>query len=238
VSRDRYRLAFDSVADVYESSRPGYAPDAIDWLATRLPFRHVLDLGAGTGKLTRQLVAAGADVVAVEPGPEMRAVFRRALPNVDVHEGSAEAIPLPDASVDTVTAGQAFHWFETTRALAEMHRVLRPGGGFALLWNRWDEDDELMRALNDAVPRMGGHDESAHAAIEASPLFTGLEERLFPHADEVESETAVARVSSISVVAAAEPADRERTLERVRELVGPGTVTFRMITSVLVADRV
>ena len=237
MSRDRYRLAFDSVADIYERARPGYAPEAIEWVAARLPFRRVLDLGAGTGKLTRQLVGAGADVVAVEPGPEMRAVFAQALPDVELREGSAEAIPLPDASVDTVTVAQAFHWFDTGPALTEMHRVLEPDGGFALLWNRWDEADELMRALDEAVPRKGGHNQDAYAALVATPLFSGLEERAFPHADQLDPETAVARVSSISRVAAAEPAEREEMLGHVRALVGTGTVTFRMITSVLIADR-
>src|SRR6478672_5677183 len=148
---DRYRLSFDSVAEVYERARPTYAPAAVAWIAEQLPFGRVLDLGAGTGKLTRQLVALGADVVAVEPGDEMRRVFRRVLPDVEVHAGGAEAIPLPDASVDTVTVAQAFHWFDRDAAFAEMHRVLRPGGGYAVLWNEDDHEDELMKAIDSVV---------------------------------------------------------------------------------------
>src|SRR3954470_12156443 len=91
VSRDDCKHAFEAVADVYERSRPGYAPDAVAWIAERLPFGRVLDLGAGTGKLTRQLAAVGADVVAVEPGDEMRAVLQRAVPDVEALAGTAEA---------------------------------------------------------------------------------------------------------------------------------------------------
>jgi ubiquinone/menaquinone biosynthesis C-methylase UbiE len=154
-----YALSFGSVAETYERARPPYAEEAVDWIVERLPARRVLDLAAGTGKLTRQLVARGADVVAVEPDPDMRAVFRRVLPDVEMREGFAEAIPLPDASVDAITVGQAFHWFDAERALAEMRRVLRPGGGFALLWNHWDKDDPLLgavdRLLQDVRPGFG-----------------------------------------------------------------------------------
>src|SRR6478672_11776732 len=125
VSDDRYRCSFDSVAEIYERTRPGYSDEALAFVAQRLPLKRVLDLGAGTGKLTRQLVALGADVVAVEPGDAMRAVLERVVPEAQVLAGSAEEIPLPDASVDTVTAAQAFHWFRTDEALAEMYRVLR-----------------------------------------------------------------------------------------------------------------
>jgi ubiquinone/menaquinone biosynthesis C-methylase UbiE len=148
---ERFRCSFDSVADVYERARPQYAPDALAWIAGELPLRRVLDLAAGTGKLTRQLAALGADVVAVEPGEDMRRVFAEALPGIELHAGSAEAIPLPDGSVDAVTVGQAFHWFRTADALAEIHRVLRPGGGFALLWNADDREDALMAALDAEV---------------------------------------------------------------------------------------
>lgn len=154
MSKDRYRLSFDTVADTYERTRPQYAAEALAFIAERLPLRQVLDLGAGTGKLTRQLVALATDVVAVEPGDAMRAVLERVVPEARALAGSAERIPLPDASIDVVTVGQAFHWFRADEALAEMHRVLRPGGGYALLWNRWDDDDPLLHELNDLIERL------------------------------------------------------------------------------------
>lgn len=147
---DRYRFSFETVAEQYERSRPPYADAAVEWVAERLgigPGRRVLDLAAGTGKLTRPLLALGADVVAVEPGDEMRGVLERALPGVEALVGVAERIPLSAGSVDAITVGQAFHWFSAGEALAEMHRVLRPGCGFGLLWNHWDEDDPLLGAV-------------------------------------------------------------------------------------------
>ncbi len=155
MSDARYARSFDGVAEQYERARPEYADEAVDWTVDRLglaPGSRVLDLAAGTGKLTRQLMRRGLDVVAVEPGDEMRRVLQRMLPEVEALAGTAEAIPLPEASVDAVTVGQAFHWFERDAALAEMARVLRPGGGIALLWNRWDEEDPLLSRV-DALLR-------------------------------------------------------------------------------------
>ena len=123
---------------------PGYPDEAVAWVAERLgigPGRDVLDLAAGTGKLTRQLVPLGARIVAVEPIDAMRAELERAVPAVEALAGTAEAIPLPDGSVDAVTCAQAFHWFRADEAVREIRRVLRPGGGLALLWNGRDLDD-------------------------------------------------------------------------------------------------
>jgi SAM-dependent methyltransferase len=133
---------FGDVADAYERARPLYPEAALAELAARCGLSAgtpVVDVGAGTGKLTRQLVALGADVVAVEPSPGMRVRLEAAVPGVPVLDGTAEDIPLPDASVAVVTAGQAFHWFETRRALDEIARVLRPGGWLALMWNERPE---------------------------------------------------------------------------------------------------
>jgi len=155
VSDPRHARSFDSVAEQYERARPEYADEAVDWLIEArglAPGSRVLDLAAATGKLTRQLVRRGLDLVAVEPGEEMRAVLERVLPEVEALAGIAEAIPLPDASVDAITVGQAFHWFDQDVALGEMARVLRPGGGVALLWNRWDDEDRLLSQV-DALLR-------------------------------------------------------------------------------------
>jgi SAM-dependent methyltransferase len=133
---------FGDVADRYERARPLYPESALAELAARCRLRPgtpVADLGAGTGKLTRQLVALGADVVAVEPAAGMRRRLGAEVPGTPVLDGTAEDIPLADASTEIVTAGQAFHWFDTQRALAEIARVLRPAGWLALLWNERPE---------------------------------------------------------------------------------------------------
>lgn len=243
MSDDRYRCSFDSVAEVYERARPSYADDALAWLSERLPLRRVLDLGAGTGKLTRQLVALGADVVAVEPGDAMRAVLERAVPQAEALAGSAEEIPLPDESVDAILVGQAFHWFRTEEALAEMHRVLRPGGGFGLLWNEWDDDDPLLHELNDLVEKLRPQPTRDgpppwRAQLVGSSLFGELDERSFRHAERIDADTIVGRVASVSAVAAATPEQQEQVEARVRVLVRARLVDFPMITSVIVADRV
>jgi SAM-dependent methyltransferase len=152
-------LSFGRGAAAYDRVRPEYAAEALDLVTERLglgPGAEVLDLAAGTGKLTRPLVDRFARVAAVEPDPGMRAVLGRAT-SCSVLAGRAEDIPLADDSVDAVFVGQAFHWFDKLRALAEMARVLRPRGGVVLLWNTWWETDpplpEAAGELRDDVRR-------------------------------------------------------------------------------------
>jgi ubiquinone/menaquinone biosynthesis C-methylase UbiE len=148
---DPAAVAFGPAAGDYERARPSYPPAAVDVLRRELgigPGRRVLDLAAGTGKLTRLLVGTGADVVAVEPVDGMREQLAGAVPGIEVLDGTAEAIPLPDASVDAVTVAQAFHWFRFDEALAEIRRVLRPGGGLAVLFNERDERVPWVRRWN------------------------------------------------------------------------------------------
>ena len=136
----RHSSSFGAAATAYAEHRPDYAQAAVQWALDPAPGQRVLDLGAGTGKLTGTLVALGADVTAVEPDPDMLAELRRTLPNVAALPGSAEAIPLPDASVDAVVAGNAMHWFDMAVAGPEIARVLAPGGFLAGLWNVMDDE--------------------------------------------------------------------------------------------------
>jgi SAM-dependent methyltransferase len=234
--RDTHRLSFGRVVEAYERSRPLYAPDAVAWIARRFPFRDVLDLGAGTGKLTRQLVPLAQTVVAVEPDDEMRAMLERVVPGVDVRAGSAEAIPADDASVDVVTVAQAFHWFDTDAALAEMHRVLRTGGGFAIVFNRWDFPE--LNAIVDRLRTRGPWEDAIYDRLRASPLFAGFDELEFRHADVVDVETILERVGSVSAVINAAEADRAAAFDEIRARFGDGPVEFPLTTSVIAADRV
>jgi SAM-dependent methyltransferase len=155
MSNTDHALSFGAVADVYERSRPGYPDESIDWLIPDGAHR-VLDLGAGTGKLTRSLVARGLDVVAVEPDAGMRAQLESVVPVVTAFSGSAESIPLDDASVDAVLVAQAWHWVDPERAAPEVARVLRPGGTFGLLWNVRDDTVPWLAA---AWAPVGGEQE-------------------------------------------------------------------------------
>ena len=145
VPRDGRRArSFGAVADLYDAVRPSYPPEAARWLLGERPCR-VADLGAGTGIFTRVLVGLGHDVVAVEPDDEMRRKLGERAPAIQALAGSAEAIPLADASLDGVTAAQAHHWFDEPAAFAEIARVLRPGGVYGVLSNRRDESVEWVQ---------------------------------------------------------------------------------------------
>lgn len=142
---------FGGEADRYQRTRPSYPAQAVDFVLHGRPPGRVLDLGAGTGKLTRVLLGRAERVVAVEPDPRMRQVLAEAVPGVEVLAGSAERLPLPDASVDAVFAGQAFHWFPRPETDRELARVLRPGGVVGLLWNLPDHAVGWIPELSQAV---------------------------------------------------------------------------------------
>jgi SAM-dependent methyltransferase len=145
VNPDQHARSFGAAADAYAAARPGYPPDAVDFLLRGA--RRVLDLGAGTGKFSQALVAAGHEVVAVEPSTRMLAQLRAALPGVEAHEGSAEATGLPSRSVDDVVVAQAWHWVEPALAVPEVARVLRPGGSLGLVWNVRDDTVDWVRQV-------------------------------------------------------------------------------------------
>jgi ubiquinone/menaquinone biosynthesis C-methylase UbiE len=213
-------------ADAYERGRPDYSPDAVARLVGELaigPGSRVLDLAAGTGKLTRQLSPTGAIVVAVEPVAEMRAKLAEILPDVEAIEGSAERIPLPDRSVDAVVVGQAFHWFDGVRALPEIHRVLVPSGGLGLIWQARDASRPWVARLDEIIDRHAGAEPrfksgTWRAAFEATTLFEPLQEAVFEHVHRGDWATVVDRVASISYIAAMD-ADRQRAVfDEVRDL--------------------
>jgi MOSC domain-containing protein YiiM len=217
---------FAAGADAYERGRPDYAHDAIDALVRELgigPGKRVLDLAAGTGKLTRQLVGTGAELVAVEPIAEMRAKLVAALPSVEAIEGTAERIPLPNHSVGAVVVGQGFHWFDGVRAVSEIRRVLRPTGALGLIWqsrvpNRpWIERlEQIIDAADDGHPRF--RTGAWREAFDLTALFEPLETATYPTVQRGDAETIVDRVASISYVAAL-PVDRRGiVLDEVRAL--------------------
>jgi SAM-dependent methyltransferase len=238
---------FAAAADVYERARPGYPEAAVAWLAERLgiePGVDVLDLAAGTGKLTRLLVPLGARVVAVEPIAEMRARLTEAVPGVEALEGTAEAIPLSASSIDAVTCAQAFHWFRHEEALAEIHRVLRPGGGLALVWNSRDESGPLQARISEILEPLRGDtatrsDRSWREALGRSDLFGPVEERKWPYEQLVPLEVVVERVASVSFVAALPKDERARVLAEVRLAANAYSepIAVPYVTEVNVADR-
>lgn len=153
MSADR-ATSFGAEAANYEAGRPEYPFEAVAWMLERMPHgsRRIADVGAGTGKLTRVLAQApDAEVVAVDPDPEMLAALRRSVPGIPTFEGSAERMPLPNSSVDAVTLGQAWHWVEPVAASAELGRVVRAGGVLGLIWNIRDEREEWVRRLTEIM---------------------------------------------------------------------------------------
>ena len=202
-----------------------------------LPGSDVVDLAAGTGKLTRALTARGLNVAAVEPVGEMRAAIELPARALD---GTAEAIPLPDGSADAVTVAQAFHWFDGERALAEIHRVLRPGGVLALIWNRRDMRDPLQRRITALLePHRAGvpahRDDAWRAGFAGSSLFGPLREETFANAQVVDADGLTDRVASVSFVASMGERDRVALLAEVRALAGAGTVALRYVVELQLA---
>lgn len=210
-------LSFGAQAAAYERGRPSYPPEAVDWLLAPeagWTARDVLDLGAGTGKLTTRLVERGLNVIAVDPVPEMLEVLRSALPETRALLGTAEQIPLPDDSVDAVLVAQAWHWFDPDRAIAEVARVLRPGGRLGLLWNIRDERLGWVKEFGEIV----GREQDRVTAADLPAPFTDIQTR------EVEWTSYLTRDALIDYVASrsyciTSPADvREHTLDKVRQL--------------------
>ncbi|MGC2191021.1 MAG: class I SAM-dependent methyltransferase [Candidatus Dormiibacterota bacterium] len=213
-------------AAAYERGRPDYPPAAVGWLASRLgvgPGKLVVDLGAGTGKLTRQLLPYGARLVALEPVKEMAAELERAVVGVEVLAEAAASTSLASGSVYAATAGQSFHWFADQPSLHEIHRILRPGGRLGLVWNRRDLRSQLWRAVSELTDplRKGSPDQSTgewRRHLQSSRLFGPLESRAFSHEQLATPEQLVDRVMSLSFVAASAQPVQERLGQRMVEL--------------------
>ena len=249
--------SFGAAAAAYAEHRPGYAEAAVRWavapVRSRLPLR-VIDIGAGTGKLTAILAGLGADVTAVEPDPQMLAELRRVMPEVRSVPGSAEQIPLPDASVDAVLAGQAMHWFDMVRALPEISRVLRPGGVLAGLWNV--DDDRVgwvaglaeIRKRKSSITLTRWRDSAAKARQEQllgehSDLFAGAELDEFGNGQARTADSLLATIGTHSHLLVMDEAERTALLARTSDFLrsqpetAHGEFTLPMVTVVLRVRR-
>ncbi len=221
---------FNIAAEVYATARPSYPLDAVDWMIGRLRLdvgSPVVDLAAGTGKLTVELARRGVACIAVEPVAGMRAQLVKLLPDATVLDGTAERIPLPDGYVSAMTVGQAFHWFRFSEALAEIHRVLVPKGRLALLWNLRDDRLDWVSRITEIIdPHSQGsgvgiprhRDRAWQPVIESSPLFRKLDEARFEHVQPMTVEGLVERILSTSFIAVLPEAEQAGVLTQIRDL--------------------
>lgn len=217
---------FTSESAAYSTGRPSYPLAIRQWLESAMdigPGRNVIDLGAGTGKLTQMLHPA-ASVIAVEPVAAMRAEFTKQLPDRQVVSGTAEAIPAPSASVDAVVCGQSFHWFANPGAVMEIHRVLKPGGQLGLIWNVRDESVDWVAAITEILTPFEGdaprfHTGQWRTALNSN-LFTEVEEVRIGHTHTGTPQIVILdRFLSVSFIAALPPADKARVAQQLRTLI-------------------
>lgn len=238
---------FERAADDYERARPTFPAEAIEHLRRELdlrPGRVVLDLAAGTGKLTRLLVRSGARVIAVEPLDGMRAVLEQAAPGVEALVGTAEAIPLPDESLDAVTVAQAFHWFDLDRAYREIHRVLRPGGGLAVVWNARDLSNPLHAAIDAELKphrdALAGREwkQEFDSAVRAG-LFSSYELWAHAWAQEFDRELLRTRFRSVSFVKGMPEPEQTALLDRIVAAAEglPERFDFPYVTEIFICRR-
>jgi len=223
---DPMAAAFGAAAADYERARPSYPAEAIEVLRAEAgvgPGKRVCDLAAGTGKLTRLLVTTGADVVAIEPVPGMRDQLAEVLPDIDVFDGTAEAIPLHDDSVDAVTVAQAFHWFKFDEALTEIRRVLRPGGALAILFNQRDERVPWVKTWNDVIEwhsrRIAYYQTTDWAKLLQDNGFAEVGYRSTEWNQPLTRDLLASRVRSVSYIADEGPDAQQEYVDRVLALV-------------------
>jgi SAM-dependent methyltransferase len=247
--------SFGTAASAYATHRPDYAPDAVRWALEPAPGPRVLDLGAGTGKLTATLAEMGADVTAVEPDQAMLDELRRGQPEATALAGSAESIPLPDGSVDAVLAGNAMHWFDMAVAGPEIARVLAPGGVLAGLWNTLDDDVDWVAGLAQVSgpAAIGPRDTPASWRTETATLhlpttdaqvcFGSAEQSGFAHGQRRTAESLVATLATRAGMLVMPEDERESVLARIRSYLAArpetsaGEFTLPMKTCVLRVRR-
>jgi SAM-dependent methyltransferase len=237
---------FASGAETYVRGRPDYPPQALEWLRKEIGLgvgKTVVDLGAGTGKFTKVLLTTGAKVIAVDPVMPMLDRLRRELAGspqspggsesrsaesggslLTAVAGTAEKIPVASGSVDAVVCAQSFHWFATPAAVAEIHRVLKPGGVFGLIWNQRDESVSWVADLNQMLARYQGDAPRMISGewrkVFPAPGFGPLHESHFPHAHiGAPDRVIIDRFMSVSFIAALSAADREQVLTQLRDLI-------------------
>jgi SAM-dependent methyltransferase len=238
-------VGFERAADAYERGRPDFPPIAIATLLSGLdlrPGRRLLELGAGTGKLTRMLAPSGASIVAIEPVAAMRDRLSERAPAAEVVEAVAESIPLTDASVDAAVAAQAFHWFDAERALEELARVMVPTGALALVWNVRDEATRWVRELTESIEPYRGDTPSYRSmrwleAFDRNDAFERPERTTFPYEHRTTRDVMVDRVLSISFIAALDDEPRAAVAAKARALAPADEFVFPYRTDVWLSKR-
>ncbi|GAB3658359.1 class I SAM-dependent methyltransferase [Glycomyces tarimensis] len=217
---DDHARSFGQAADLYDAVRPDYPPEALAWMLGSDPV-DVVDVGAGTGLLTRGLLAQGHRVTAVEPDRQMLDKLIASSPGLAASLcGPAERLPLPDAAADAIVAGQAFHWFDRDRALPECRRVLRPGGVLAPIWNVRDESVDWVAALVDIIGPSKGELTAIHATEPGffGPHFREADVRVFRHDKPMDGSGLVRLVQSRSPYLTASTERRQALVADVEDL--------------------
>jgi len=218
---------FNDAAD-YEAARPSYPQEAVDWFVEKLhiaPESRVCDLAAGTGKLTRLLTPTGAWLVACEPVPGMRAVFRAAVPGVPLVAGTSEALPFRAGSLDAIVVAQAWHWFDHERAIAEARRALKAHGSLGIVWNARERSEAWVNEVWSIMDRVEkhapwrDHENWRESAIAPMPGFGEVEIVEFRHFQDISVEDMVRRVASVSHVAVLPEAEKAAVLGEVRHVI-------------------